>query len=127
MAKDSYYFTHDSNARHDPKIKALVKKYGIDGYGRFWIVIEMLRESANYKLEDDQCTFDALAEEMKCTEESARQFIQDCISVFKLLNQVENFFYSPALLERMIRLDGIRAKRKASADSRWEKEKGWNS
>lgn len=31
--KDCYYFPHDSNARSDPKIMALIQKYGIEGYG----------------------------------------------------------------------------------------------
>lgn len=127
MAKDAYYFPHDSNARNDPKIKALINKYGLSGYGRFWIVIEMLRESSNYKLEDEQYIWDALAEQMKCDEAEARQFIKDCVQVFKLLIQDEGYFYSAALLMRMIKLDGIRAKRKASADIRWDKEKAWNT
>ena len=50
--KDSRYFKHDANARNDPKIKALLNKYKMEGYGRYWIVVEMLREASHYRLED---------------------------------------------------------------------------
>ena len=49
MSKDAYYFKHDAHARHDPKIRALINKYGLDGYGKFWVIIEMLREETTYK------------------------------------------------------------------------------
>lgn len=117
--KDAYYFRHDSNARNDPKIKALISKYGVEGYGRFWIVIEMLREAAHYKLEDKEYVWDALAEQMKCPIKEARNFIQDCVKKFELLVQEDGYFYSPSLLLRMIKLDEIRDKRKAAAEKRW--------
>lgn len=44
MKKNTIYFTHDSNARRDPKILALIADYGYEGYGRFWALIEFLRE-----------------------------------------------------------------------------------
>ncbi|MDQ7860585.1 DUF4373 domain-containing protein [Peribacillus frigoritolerans] len=51
MSKDAYYFTHDSNARHDPKVTAMRGVYGSEGYGWYWMLIEMLRESNDYKLD----------------------------------------------------------------------------
>ena len=42
MAKDAYYFSHDANARLDPKNQAMICKYGMAGYGMYWIIIEML-------------------------------------------------------------------------------------
>mgnify|MGYP001572489914 CR=1 FL=1 len=35
MAKDTYYFSHDYNARNDEKILELRVKYGAEGYGLF--------------------------------------------------------------------------------------------
>lgn len=120
MSKDSYYFKHDSNARHDPKIQALIKKYKIEGYGRFWIIIEMLRESTHYKLEDKHYVWLSLAEQMLCSVEEVKKFVADCVKEFELLTKEDTFFYSPALLARMIKLDDIRAKRsKAGA---WERD-----
>lgn len=116
--KDAYYFKHDSNARHDPKIKALINKYGLEGYGRFWVIIEMLREASNYKLEDEQYIWDALAEQMKCNVIEVKEFVKDCTEVFKLFVQDDGFFYSASLLDRMIKLDEKRKKTKFAADYR---------
>ena len=120
--KDAYYFKHDSNARNDPKIKSLISKYGLEGYGRFWVVIEMLRESAHYKLEEEEYIWDALAEQMKCDVKEVKAFIKDCVEKFKLFIQEDGYFYSASLLERMIKLDEIREKRKRAAESRWDKD-----
>ena len=117
--KDAYYFKHDSNARHDPKIKSLIGKYGIEGYGRFWVIIEMLRESTGYKLEDEEYIWDALAQQLQCSVSDAKAFIKDCVEKFKLFVQEDGYFYSLSLLERMMKLDEIREKRKMAADKRW--------
>jgi len=121
--KDSYYFQHDSNARNDPKIKALINKYGLEGYGRFWVIIEMLRESSKYMLEDEDYIWEAIAEHMKIDLLETHKFIDDCINKFKLLERNEDgSFFSLALLERMKKLDEIRLKRKQAADVRWGNE-----
>jgi hypothetical protein len=109
--KDAYYFKHDANARHDPKIEALIEKYGMEGYGRFWVVIEMLRCSAGYKIEDKAYVWLSLAGQMACSVDNAREFIRDCAEKFELFVQEDGFFYSASLLERMIQLDEIRRKR----------------
>ena len=33
MSKDAYYFSHDSNAQHDPKILRMMAKRGWKAYG----------------------------------------------------------------------------------------------
>ena len=68
MAKDAYYFSHDANARQDPKILEMISVYGIEGYGRYWILVEMLREQSDYTLSlTGKYTFNALAMQMQCT------------------------------------------------------------
>lgn len=111
MTKDAYYFKHDSNARNDPKIKALKQKYGVEGYGRYWIVIEILRESTNYKIEDKPYIWNSIAEEFRCPVEEAKVFIKDCIHEFNLFENGGDFFYSMSLMHRMQHLDEIRNKR----------------
>ena len=49
MSKDAYYFPHDSNARHDPKIIAMTSVYGMEGYAWYWVIVEMLREQESYR------------------------------------------------------------------------------
>jgi hypothetical protein len=43
MAKDAYYFSHDSNSQDDPKCMMLIDQLGMEGYGIFWALIEKLR------------------------------------------------------------------------------------
>ena len=49
--KDAYYFSHDSNARHDPRIIKLRRQYGAEGYGVFFMLVEILREQDDYTLD----------------------------------------------------------------------------
>ena len=113
--KDAYYFKHDAHARHDPKIQALIDKYGMEGYGRFWVVIEMLREDSHYRLQDKPYVWGSLSNQLQCPPDTAKQFIKDCIEEFNLLQQENGVFWSPSLLRRMISLDETREKRKDAA------------
>lgn len=117
--KDAYYFKHDCNARHDPKIKSLIKRYGIEGYGRYWILIEMLREETTYKLEDKIFIWEALAEQMHCEVDKVKKFVHDCTVDFELFVKEDGYFYSPSLLSRMLKLDEVRLKRQSAAIESW--------
>jgi len=48
MAKDAYYFSHDYNARTDERIMELRSMYGMEGYGVYWCVIEIMAENNGY-------------------------------------------------------------------------------
>lgn len=115
MEKDARYFTHDDNARHDPKIRALIKKYGMKGYGMFWIIVEMMREAKGYKIKHKKYVYDALAEQMQCKEEEVKAFIKDCIDEFELFVKEDDYFYSETLVERMAKLDHLRNNRVRAA------------
>ncbi|MHB9128456.1 MAG: Lin1244/Lin1753 domain-containing protein [Candidatus Humimicrobiaceae bacterium] len=92
--KDSYYFSHDSNARHDPNILALRSVYGVKGYGWFWIILEVMREESDYCLTVDKYLYNAMALEMQCNCITAEKFINDCIEEFKLFIKKDNKIFS---------------------------------
>jgi len=123
MAKDTYYFSHDYNARHDPKTNALKADYGLEGYGRFWVIIEMLAEQDDYKLKKKGWGIKAIASECQCDTEQIKQFINDCINEFELFEEDEEFFWSKSLNRRMkIKDEKLEQKRKAGkkgAQARW--------
>lgn len=48
--KDAYYFSHDSNARNDQRLMKVRMKYGMEGYGIYFGIIEILREQSDYIL-----------------------------------------------------------------------------
>ena len=43
--KETYYFSHDNNARNDEKILMLRAEHGWQGYGLFWALVEMMFEA----------------------------------------------------------------------------------
>lgn len=100
----SVYFSHDSNARNDPKIKALRRNYGLIGYAAYWIIVEMLREATDYKLPYKYYIFEAIAEEINddsVDTEQVEKMINDFIKKFELLHSDGEFFWSDSLLRRM--------------------------
>ncbi len=119
--KDARYFTHDDNARHDPKTQALIKKYGMKGYGMFWVIVETLRETRGHKLSFKKYVLDALAVQMQCSAEEIKTFIKDCVEEFELFVQESDFFYSETLLERLSRLKYLRQMKQRGAYAMHEK------
>lgn len=60
--KDAYWFPHDSNARHDPRIVRLRMIHGLAGVGFFWCCVEFLRDQNKYQATREE--FEALEFEM---------------------------------------------------------------
>ena len=82
--KDAYYFSHDNNASSDPKIQEMLTVYGAQGYGWFWILIELLHQQTSHRLKINgdlsqkiyarQCWID--------DSEKISEFIHDCVERF---------------------------------------------
>lgn len=121
--KEAYYFSHDSNARHDPKITAMRGVYGSEGYGWYWMLVEMMRESDGYKLDmQSKYIWNAYAMQMHSTSEQMQSFVSDCINEFNLFHTDGQYFWSESLIKRMGKKDEISNKRKQAAQKRWEKQ-----
>ena len=59
MNKETFYFSHDYNSRNDVKIKKLLSKHGLLGYGIFWAIIEELYNNTNVlPLDYDTISYD---------------------------------------------------------------------
>ena len=123
--KDAYYFSHDSNARHDPKIIAMRNQYGAKGYGWYWIIVEMLREQDDYKIEIKDYLWNALAMELQCEPNKAEDFVNDCIDKFELFNSDDDKFWSESLLRRM-EIKDKKKKKKAEAGRKGAKAR-WSN
>jgi len=109
--KDAYYFSHDSNARHDIKIKAMVNQYGMAGYGLYWVIIEMLRDTSDYELPLKKYFYQALSAEAQMQPDEAEQWLRDCIDIYELFDESDDVFYSRSLKNRMQIKDDKRKKR----------------
>ena len=123
--KDAYFFSHDCNARNDPKILALRSVYGAEGYGVYFMLVEILREQPDYKLAVNKYIWSTLAMQMQVEASKLEQIINDCCTEFSengntlLVNDGE-YLYSVSLLRRMGKVDDISNLRREAARKRWE-------
>jgi hypothetical protein len=105
MKKDAYYFSHDANARNDQKIISLRMKFGMRGYGIYFGIIEILRESCEYMIKADYKT---IAFDLREEESIIKQIIED-FDLFTI-NEDGNL-QSNSLNKRMEVLEKTRVKR----------------
>lgn len=91
--KESYYFPHFCNARHDRKIKRLRKELGVEGYGIYFMLLEVLREQKDmrYPLSD----VDLIADEFNTSEQKIITVIKS-YELFEIDDQEK--FFSPKML-----------------------------
>ena len=120
MAKETYYFSHDSNAITDTKILNMRADYGLEGYGLYWAIIEMMRNEEDYKLILNKNTYRAI-KTLTNTTIDIEKFINDCLEDYELFEQDDEKFYSNSLLRRM------QEKEKKSVIAREKAEKRRNN
>ena len=97
--KDAYYFSHDSNARNDQRLMKVRMQYGMEGYGIYFGIIEILRETENYTLnlkDIPSVAFDLRIE---------LSVLEEIISNYDLFKIDGDLFYSRSLKRRLECLD----------------------
>ena len=109
MAKDAYYFPHDSNAKDDPKSIMLIEELGLEGYGIFWVLLETLRDQPQYKA--PMSMLPALGRRYNSSGEKFRAVVTR-YGLFAIDN--EEFFFSEPFSRRMGAID---MKRKELSDA----------
>ena len=119
MKKDTFYFTHDYNARTDEKIKRLIRKHGMAGYGIFWAIIEDLYNNANAL----QTDCDSIAYELRTDVSVVKSVIFD----FDLFVIDGEQFGSSSVERRLEERANVSKKAKASANARWAKIRNANA
>jgi len=101
MAKDSYWFRHDSTAGRGTRMRKMAFIYGHWGKGIYWDVIEMLRDQANYCYPSTEFDLKMLADLIGCKDESKFiNWFNDCVK-FDLLQVHDDMFFSDVLRESM--------------------------
>lgn len=113
MAKDTFYFSHDYNAQTDEKIKLLLRKHGMLGYGVFWSIIEGLYNNANALRTD----YDGIAYDLRTDAEIIKSIIND----FDLFVFEDGFFGSKSVEARLEERNEKSKKAQKSAFKRWNK------
>jgi len=108
--KDSYYFSHDYNARNDPKLQELLMELGMEGVGIFWCLVEMMYEEGG-KLRLDKC--DSYAFALRTDTNVLRKIINVCFE------SNETHFWSVSVADRLKKRAEKSKKARASIMARW--------
>lgn len=126
MAKNAFYFSHDNNARNDDKILALTADYRMEGYGRYWALIEMLHESNGYKLEKSKWLSRSLSSTWYITPAEAEKFLDDLIHEYELIEEDDDYIWSESLLRRMEKREEVSNARRKAVQARWKNHEEQN-
>lgn len=119
--KSTNYFSHDSNARNDEKVVRLRMKHGAAGYGVYFMILERLREEANYMSAKD---YNMIAFDLRVDATIVKSVVED----FGLFDFAEDgkCFYSDSFTRRMDIKDTLHRQRseggKIGMRNRWQKE-----
>ena len=111
MGKDTFYFSHDYNARNDEKIKELIFKHGMAGYGIYWSVIEDLYQNSNVL----RVNFARISSELKLDKAIVTSVIFD----FDLFVFNGNNFSSLSVQKRLDERKNKSEKARLSVNKRW--------
>ena len=123
MKKDTYYFSHDYNARQDEKIAHYLSKVGMSGYGIYWLLIERMHQSESGKLTLKYLNGIAYADNIDIT------LLNTCYNIAiecELFVTDDKYFWSERVLKNKLELDEKRVKKsnagKAGMQKRWAKD-----
>ena len=121
--KSTNYFSHDSNARNDEKLVRLRMKQGAAGYGVYFMILERLREEADYMSAKD---YNMIAFDLRVDAAIVKSVVED-FGLFTFTNDGK-CFYSESFTRRMDIKDTLRRQRseggKIGMKNRWKKEQG---
>ena len=108
----SSYFPHDSNARNSEKMVELRMKHGAAGYGVYFMLIERLREAADYSC---VVNYNSIAFDLRVSAELIKSVLRDFrLFAFFQTDEGERF-YSESLRQRMKPMDEMRVQRRNAA------------
>lgn len=113
MMRDTFYFSHDYNARTDSKIKRLIARHGMLGYGIYWAIVEDLYQNANAL----PTHYDSIAFDVRTDEATVKSIVND----FDLFQVEADTFGSNSVQRRIDEREDKSTKARDSALARWER------
>ena len=118
--KATNYFSHDSNARNDDKLLSLRMHKGAAGYGVYFMLLERLREEADYMSVKD---YNVLAFDLRVDAQLIKSVVED-FGLF-VFTEDGKYFYSESFNRRMSAKDATR--KLLSEAGRKGNEKRWGT
>lgn len=111
MKQGTFYFPHDYNARMDDKIKTLIRRHGMQGYGLFWAIIEDLYNNNN----ELTLSIDGISYDLRVDESLVKSVIYD----FNLFKFEGDKFGSISIEKRISDRNDRSIKARDNAVKRW--------
>lgn len=104
------YFPHDADMRNDPRVKAVRRKFGIEGYGIYCMILEFLADAEFFEIKNNSLSMELIAGDFDTTPEKLIEVLQYCfqLNLFQL-NEVTNVIDCKSLDNR---LEPLLSKRK---------------
>lgn len=118
--KKTYYFQHDYNARNDPKLQAVMIKYGLAGIGAFWCIVEMLYE------QDGTLPITSISS-IAYTLHADEEMLKNIVCKMDLFECNKKFFWSRSVRKRLGIINEISDIRRKAAEKRWKSNKNDNA
>lgn len=101
MAKDSFWFKHDSSAGRGLRMRKMAFIYGHWGKGIYWDVVEVLRDQDGYMFSHDETSLLMLCDIIGCKDSTKFiSWFNDCLNL-GLFEKDEKHFFSAVLCENM--------------------------
>lgn len=123
MAKDSFWFKHDYNARNDERILELRSEHGAEAYGIFWMLVETMAENENGGVKAS--LIGGLSHGYGVAKNKLKEIIDFCIGV-GLFFENEGYYFSNRLLRHKKERQFLTEKGKDGAEKRWGGYRGAN-
>ena len=114
--KKTYYFQHDYNARNDPKLQAVMIKYGLAGIGAFWCIVEMLYE------QDGTLPITSISS-IAYTLHADEEMLKNIVCKMDLFECNKKKFWSRSVRKRLGLINEISDIRRKAAEKRWKSSK----
>ena len=108
------YFSHDYNARNDFRITLLTEEFGMEGYGVFWALVEILHEADDAQISTDQLTIRALSMQLKTDAGNLERIIRGCVE-YGLFYTTDTGITSKRVQANMAKRQDISKKRSEAA------------
>jgi len=112
MKKETFYFSHDYNARNDTKILYMRNELGMEGYGIYWYLIEALADAGGIL---PLKILPVLAKQMDATLVK----VEGVVNNYELFQVAENEFVSQRLLKHLELRETLSEQGKKGALKRW--------
>lgn len=117
IKNNAEYFSHDNNMRDDPKIKAVRREFGLEGYAVWCMLLETLTNQTDFRLDVEENTLELLAGDFSVDPNALAKMLSS-FRRLKLIADTDEAIYCEALRRRMEPLMQARARKREWAESK---------